>query len=271
MEVATIAARTSAADPRDSDAVGLELIAKVDGVISQLERHGDMTAAVLAEALGEPLSSIYRMLQSLTAIGWVDRSPHRGRYRLGLPLMTIGGLVEDSIDIRELARPHLASLLRDTNATSFLCVRRGARAVCVERLEGHAVRSLAMQLGSSLPLYAGAGPRALLAHMPPSEQEAALRSDLRYPGDPPQPAASAVEADLVEVRRRGYSISDGDVTTGIAALGAPVFNHRHELVASISISGLRGQVLGAKLRRNSALLQEAARATSRALGDESTS
>jgi len=44
-------------------------------------------------------------------------------------------------------------------------VRRGPRAVCVERLEGRAVRSLAMQLGSSLPMYAGAAPLALLAFL----------------------------------------------------------------------------------------------------------
>lgn len=250
---------------------GLELIAKVDAVISELERRGEVSATDLAAALGEPLSSTYRMLQSLTVIGWVDRSPQRGKYRLGLPLMTIGGQVEDSIDLRELARPPLASLRRETDATSFLCVRRGARAVCVERFEGPAVRSMAMQLGGSLPLYSGAAPRALLAHMPPSEQHDVLRGGLTFPGDPPPPAAAAIRADLEEVRRRGYAISDEDVTAGVAALGAPVFNHRHELVASISISGLRGQILGAKLRQNSALLRQAAREISSALGDERAS
>ena len=153
------------------------------------------------------------------------------------------------------------------DATSFLCVRRGTRAVCVERLEGHAVRSLAMQLGSSLPLYAGAGPRALLAFMPPSEQEAMLDSAPRYPGDPPQPAAGGGRGRPEEVRRRGYSISDGDVTPGIAALGAPVFNHRHELVASISISGLRGQVLGRRAAAQQHAVPGGRRDLSRALGD----
>ena len=150
---------------RDAEAgsTGLELIAKVNSVITALERHGEISAADLAIVLDEPLSSTYRMLQSLTAIGWIDRGPRRGSYRLGLRLMTIGGLIEDSIDIRESALPYLRSLLHDVGATSFLCLRRDARAVCVERLEGQSVRSLAMRLGGSLPLYAGAAPRALLA------------------------------------------------------------------------------------------------------------
>jgi DNA-binding IclR family transcriptional regulator len=261
-------------DPASADhetAVRLELISKVDAVVTALEHDGEMTAAELAGVLGEPLSSTYRMLQSLTGVGWVDRSPRRGRYRLGLSMMTIGGHVEDSLDIREVARPSLQTLLRETGNTSFLCVRRGSRAVCVERLEGHAVSSLAMQLGSSLPMYAGAAPLALLAYLPKSEQELVLRTGSELPGDPRRPTPAELETALAAVRKRGYAISDGDVTAGIAALGAPVFNHRHELAGSISVSGVRAQILGARLRHNSALIVLAARKVSSALGDEAPS
>ena len=246
---------------------GLELIDKVDAVLTALEQHGEMTAADLAHTLGEPLSSTYRMLQSLTAIAWVDRSPRRGHYRLGVGLMTIGGLVEDNIDVRDVARPALITLHDQTHATSFLCVRRGARAVCIERVEGRAVRSLAMQLGSSLPLYVGGAPLALLAFLPRSEQRD-LAAQPQLPGDPPMPEPAALESELAAIRERGFAISDEDVTPGIAALGAPIFNHRHELVGSISFSGLREQILGANLATNRELLLEAARATSMALGDD---
>jgi DNA-binding IclR family transcriptional regulator len=257
---------------RDTEAAspGLELIAKVDVVITALEHHGEISAADLAIVIDEPLSSTYRMLQSLTAIGWVDRGPRRGSYRLGLRLMTIGGLIEDNIDIRESAYPYLRSLLDEVGATSYLCVRRDARAVCVERLEGRFVRSLAMQLGGSLPLYAGAAPRALLAFLPESEQRAVLQPRHQLPGDPAQPERADLEKDLALIKKRGYAVSDGDVTPGIAALGAPVFNHRHELAAAISISGLRAQILGAQRRRNVRLIVAAARGVSEALGDEAS-
>lgn len=252
----------------EAGSTGLELIAKVDAVITALENHGEISAADLAIVIDEPLSSTYRMLQSLTAIGWVDRGPRRGSYRLGSRLMTIGGLIEDSIDIRESAYPYLRSLLDEVGATSYLCVRRDARAVCVERLEGQSVRSLAMQLGGSLPLYAGAAPRALLAFLPESEQRAVLQPRHRLPGDPAQPELADLQKDLALIKKRGYAVSDGDVTAGIAALGAPVFNHRHELVAAISISGLRAQILGAQRRRNVRLIVAVARGVSAALGGE---
>ena len=75
-------------------------------------------------------------------------------------------------------------------------------------------------------------------------------------------------AVIDQVRRRGYAVSDGDVTPGIAALGAPVFNHRGDLVAAISVSGLRAQVLGDQERRNIELIRAGAQAVSKALGQE---
>src|SRR5919106_4254479 len=243
----------SSTDPTDRDTAGLELIAKVDAVIRVLESRGEASAAEIAKRTGEPLSSVYRLLQSLTGIGWVDRGWRRGTYRLGLLLLTIGGQLEDKLDVRECALPSMRHLLHAIGATTFLCVRRDTRAVCVERLEGQMVRSLAMQLGGSLPLYAGAAPRAILAFLPLGEQRSALKV-VRIPGDPPRPDAAAIQTDIEQVRREGYAISDGDVTPGIAALGAPVFNHRGELEAAISISGLRAQILGSTRDRNIELI-----------------
>jgi DNA-binding IclR family transcriptional regulator len=260
-------ADSASVDPADRDTAGLELIAKADAVIGVLEAGGEASAVEIAKRTGEPLSSVYRLLQSLTGVGWVDRGWRRGTYRLGLLLLTIGGQLEDKLDVRKCALPSLRRLVETTNTTSFLCVRRDTRAVCVERVEGQAVRSLAMQLGSSLPLFVGAAPRAILAFLPPAEQRSSLRA-FRLPGDPPRPDAAAIQTDIERVRRDGFALSDGDVTPGIAALGAPVFNHRGELEAAISMSGLRSQILGSARAANIELITTCAREVSRALGQE---
>src|ERR687894_2169127 len=75
-------------DPTDRDTAGLELIAKVDAVIRVLESRGEASAAEIATRTGEPLSSVYRLLQSLTGVGWVDRGWRRGTYRLGFLILT---------------------------------------------------------------------------------------------------------------------------------------------------------------------------------------
>lgn len=251
----------------DRDGSGLDLVSKAGAVLDALERAGELTATELAEATGAPLSSIYRLLRSLNGIGWLDKGVRKGGYRLGLIFLTIGAALEDTIDIREAALPTLRHLVAETGATSFLCVRRAGRAVCVERIEGVAVRSLALELGNSLPLYAGAAPRALLSHLPPADRLAVLRDTVPQPGDPARPAAAAILADARESRSAGYTVSDEDVTPGIAALGAPVFDHSGALAGAISVSGLRSQVLGDLTARNIALITAAAASVSRALGN----
>ena len=57
---------------------------------------------------------------------------------------------------------------------------------------------------------------------------------------------SALFAELEEIRSAGFVISDNTVTPGIAAVGAPIFDNRGEVAASLSVSGLREGVLAAR-------------------------
>lgn len=255
---------TDTAEPTDKEVTGVEILSKAAAAAFVLEAAGELTAPQLAEQVGEPVSSTYRLLTQLSALGWVEHGSRRGRYRLGLMFMRIGGLVEDRIDARRAAMPALELLLRETGSTSFLCVRRGTRAVCIERLDGGNVRSLAMRLGDSLPLHSGAAPKAMLAFLPRAERDAYLEQLGRDFGEA---QAGAVAMETAQIRERGYSVSDGDITPGIGAIGAPVYNHRGELEASVSISGLRQEVLS-DIPTHGRLVREAARLTSTALGFE---
>lgn len=247
-------------------ATGVEIVSKAAAIIFALQGHGESTAQQLAEQVGEPVSSTYRLLTQLSTLGWVERGSQRGLYRLGLLLLRIGGLVEDRLDVRSAAIATLQSLLADTGSTSFLCVRRGDRAVCIERLEGGEVRSLAMRIGDSLPLHSGAAPMAILAFLPRGDQAAYLER-LRQ-GEGAERVRWA-QSQIELVRARGHSVSDGDVTPGIAAIGAPVRNHRGEIEASISISGLRHRIL-TEQTDSAGLVVAGALQASRALGFEET-
>jgi DNA-binding IclR family transcriptional regulator len=181
--------------------------------------------------------------------------------------MRIGGVVEDAVDIRERALPTLRTLLHETGETSYLCVRRGTRAVCIERLEGRDVRSLELRLGASLPLAIGAAPRCILAFLPDEERDSLLDQSLRETAVERGPLdRDQVMGELLDARRHGYVISDGDVTRGVAAIGAPVFNQRRELVGAISVSGVRERLLGSRREGIVRLLIDGAARVSATLG-----
>lgn len=247
--------------------VGLEILDKADAVLRVLERNGESSVATISAEVGEPTSSTYRLLTNLLALRFVEPGSRRGLFRLGVELLRIGSVVEDGLSVREAATPELRDLLAETGTTSFLCIRADSRAVCVERFEGREVRSLALALGQSLALHRGAAPRAILAFLPLSEREALIDEFTGGDSASDAPSRDELERLVSETREQGYAVSDGDVTPGIAAIGAPVFNHRGEVEAALSISGLRAQVFDPALDAASLVTTAAAR-VSEALGFE---
>lgn len=240
----------------------LEILDKADAVLRHLGVVGESSATSISGAVGEPTSSTYRILSNLQLLGWVEPGSRRGTFRLGLDFLRVGSVVEDRLSVREAAVPELRTLLAETGATSFLCIRADDRAVCVERFEGPDVRSLALTLGKSLELHHGAAPRAILSFLPPSERDALVGHLTRD-----EHQRNTLERLIETIRESGTALSDGDVTPGIAAVGAPIFNHRGEVEAALSISGVRGRLLDPDLDAR-ARVREAADRVSDALGFE---
>jgi DNA-binding IclR family transcriptional regulator len=245
----------------------VRVVGKATRLLDLLAEGGEMTVQALAEAAREPRSSVYRLLGSLREAELVDPGARRGTYRLGIKLLKLSGAVTSRFDERRAALPAMERLHEQTEETVFLSVPRGRDAVCIERIDGRWVQSMALTLGGRLPLHIGAGPRALLAFL----GEDAWTDYLAGGALEPFTAHSITDpeellADLRLTRERGYSVSDEDVVVGMAALGAPIFDYRGKLRAAVSFSGPKPSVLGDAKRENIKAINVAARETSRALG-----
>ncbi|MBK5232848.1 MAG: IclR family transcriptional regulator [Thermoleophilia bacterium] len=141
-------------------------VVKAAAIIDAVAKRGSASATGIAEDLGEPRSSVYRILKSLKELGYVDPGSSCGSFRLGLKLVRLGGQSRARLNIRDVSLPVMERIHDDTGETVYLCLRAGNEAMCIERLDGHRVTSLALQVGGTLPLHVGAGPRALLAFSP---------------------------------------------------------------------------------------------------------
>jgi len=209
---------------------------------------------------------VYRLLTGLEALDMVEAGSQTGTWRLGWRLLRLGTAVIARLDERQAALPVMERIHERVGETVFLLVRRGGNAVCIERLEGLRVQSLALRLGGSLPLYAGAGPRALLAWEPESEWEEYAAVGLEQVGDLVPPSPDDLFEELQVTRKRGYAVSDEDVTSGIASLGAPILDYTGAVRAALSIGGMKSLVLGKDRDEFVRLLVDGAHDISQALG-----
>lgn len=243
------------------------LVRKVSDLLDFLSR-GEASAADIADAINEPRSSIYRLLSSLQTEGFVEAGSRRGQFRLGFKLLSLATAAVSRFDERKFAMPVMERLHDMTGETVFLCVPRKDDAVCIERIEGMRVRSLALQLGGSLPLHAGAAPRAILAHLPEREWTAYLDRNVplqKFTSSTPVDAAE-LRAILAEIRRTGIAVSDQDVTLGVGAIGVPITDYRGQVRGALSISGIRESILGEDLPKWSDELIRGGREISESLG-----
>jgi DNA-binding IclR family transcriptional regulator len=223
----------------------VKVLAKAAKVLDVLATHHDATAPELAVLVGEPRPTVYRLVQDLVALDYVAPGPRPGTYRLGLGLFRLGCLVGMRLDVRDAASPVMSEIHKTLEETVYLVVRRGHEAVCIDRVEGAHVRSMALQLGGALPLHVGAGPRALLAYQPRDYWKEYFDEVQLAALTPRTPTTRAgIVALLEEAREQGFAISDEDVTIGISSVGAPIFDHTGAACAALSIGGLRSAVLG---------------------------
>ncbi len=200
----------------------------------------EQSLAGLSTATGLTKSTAHRLLATLEHAGFIERGAAAGSYRLGLALFELGALVQRSLQLRERARPMLATLARATGETASLCIRDGQEALCVERVEStNPVKVLALDVGGRLPLHAGAAPRVLLAYMDDLEVRRLLVDGV-LPRFTPATLVDreAILADRALVRAQGYCVSREDVVEDVTAIGAPVRDAAGSVVAAVSVVGI---------------------------------
>ena len=202
-------------------------------VLRAITDRGPARADELAAELDFPLSTVYRYLRTLRTHGFVaDRD---GLFGPGPAFDSVraGGI--GRAELIELSLPTLNRLVELTEETAVLAIRVGSHAMCLCQVESfHPIR-LVFQIRQALPLYAGAGQRALLAHAPPDVIATVLSEPLR-PFAPNTPTRASLPRRLESTRFFGLATSRAELSPGSVAIAAPVFCH-DEVVCSITVAG----------------------------------
>jgi DNA-binding IclR family transcriptional regulator len=196
-----------------------------------------LTGAELSRRLNVPRASVFRLLQTLEQMHFVERVPDSPNYKLSIGVLRLGFEFLASMELAEHGRPVIEELRDLCGYSAHLVVRDGRDVVFVVKAAGSSALFHSIQVGARLPAHATVLGRLLL-----SDLDMAALSQL-YPETPLPSYTPKTPTTLDELkalidrdRANGYGISQGGFEAGISTIAAPVFNDHHEVVAAISIT-----------------------------------
>ncbi|MCM3741228.1 IclR family transcriptional regulator [Oceanobacillus luteolus] len=191
----------------------------------------------LSESLGLAKSTISRLLSTLAHEGFVVKDKKTGAYRLGISVLTLGGIVTNELEIHNEASPVMHKLVSETGETAHLAVLDGLSTIYIHKEEcNHPVRILT-HLGRKNPAYCTSSGKVLLAYDEKKLVEEIIRQGLKkYTANSISEPEKLLE-ELRVIRERGYAISTEELTEGTRSVAAPIKDYTGKVVASINVVG----------------------------------
>lgn len=229
------------------------------------ESPDDATLTGIAQRLGQPRSSIHRLLSELVHLGLLLRVGAT-TYAPGPRLVRWGEAASGSSDIVRISQPAMVRLRDAVGESVHLYVRQRETRVCVAAVEGRYELRHFTEVGRPLPLSVGASGKVLLAFADPAMRAHEFRRTAAAPVSPRAPTLDELKVQLDQITDTGWSMSFGEREEGLAAAAVPIRNHAGEVIAALSISGPSARLTADRLESLRDGLQAAAEEISRALG-----
>ena len=195
----------------------------------------------LGREIGLGRSTTHRYVATLAALGYLQQDRPTRKYRLGPRVLDLGFSAINSMELREVAAPHLRRLSDETGFTVNMAILDGADVVYVERCRsaqaGQREIDLNLHVGSRLPAYCTSLGKVMLAFLSEDERSALLdRVDFTQRGPNTIVSRGALEAELVRVRSAGFATNNEELAYGLRSIAAPVLSREGSAVAAINLA-----------------------------------
>jgi DNA-binding IclR family transcriptional regulator len=200
------------------------------------EDRADWSVAEMAAALELPVSTVYRTVREMVATDFLE-STTAARYRLGVCFIEFDRLVRTTDPLYRYG----TSLLRDVvmqarvPCVAFLSRLYDDRVMCIaDCTSGEEVVHTSYERGRPRPLTRGATAKVILAQLPPRRLSKLLDS-ASAEATVVAKGARKLREELAAIRKRGYSVTRGEVDRKVVGIAAPVTVTDRGLMGSLSL------------------------------------
>jgi len=206
-------------------------------ILELLGRHRmGLSLTEIARDLELPVNSVFRITGTLQARGYLQRREDDKRFVLTNKLFDLSRPQVREKSLVVCALESLRWLRDETGETVQLLASVNHKMTLLEQCISTQPIKVSGTVGLQVPMYSCAPGKAVLAHLPPPELEDFFAKVTLKQFTPTTLATrEALEADLVKIRKRGYSIDMSEGLEGIQCVGAAIMDEYHYPVAAVTV------------------------------------
>ncbi len=183
-----------------------------------------VTVEEVASALDCSVPTAYRYLKTLSSAGLIAPGIEGG-FGLGARIIQLDRQIRLNDPLLHRAGDVMDRLVREVHGNLMVCASYGKNVVCIAQAWPDRTVLTSYDRGRPMPLLRGAAGKAILAHLPDHRLRSLMLANAA------EIAAAGLGRDWAEfrktlkaIRKRGYSVSVGEVDERNAGIAAPILS-----------------------------------------------
>lgn len=220
----------------------------------------------LAASLGLSKSSVSRLMSTLASEDFVTKDTDSQRYRLGLSVLALSGVVTSHLEIYREAQPILQDLVEHLGETAHIAVLEGTDTVYLHKVEcKHPVQILS-HIGKRNPAYCTSSGKVLMAYQDEDFTEEVIQQGLQPFTKNTITDEQTLRSQLQTIKEQGFAYSKNEILDGVVSIAAPVRDYTSNVVAAITVVGPAQRIQHYNIRRYAKKIMNASMEISDRLG-----
>jgi len=245
----------------------VETLTRFFKIIDLLENSSELRLKDVSDKLGMDKSTTHRFLKKLLKHDYVKINPDNKKYSLGLKFLNISSKIIDSIDIRNIAHPHLLELEKYTNETIHLTIFDGKRVVYIDKIESARPIRMYSRIGNVAPIHCTAAGKVILAFQKVDVIDENIK-DLDFISftENTITCKEVFLKALEDINNNGFAIDNSEHEENICCIAAPIRDYSRKVGHAVSISAIKTRMDLSKLITFKDILIEKSNIISKELG-----
>lgn len=191
----------------------------------------------LARELGLPKSTVHRIVATLADEGFLIKDKKTHKYRLGLSVLALGGVIMSHLDICREGQHLLEEFVHRFDETAHLAVLEGFHTVYVSKIECKHPVQILTHVGRRNPLHCTSSGKVCLAYQSEEMIEEVIRRGLERFTPATITDPDRLRQHLRKIREQGYAVSLSELREGVASVAVPVRDYTRQVIGAVTVVG----------------------------------